>query len=93
MALTQRELGEVAAEACEAARAFEELEAAVREALRAGGLEAEGRIVLLRHILRELPVVSVHRASAALEHIERTRKRNERRARRAREERAKEKQA
>jgi hypothetical protein len=83
MALTQRELGEVAAEACAAARAFEELETAVREALCAGGLEAEGRIVLLRHVLRELPVVSVQRASAALEHIERTRARNERRAARA----------
>ncbi len=83
MALTQRQLKEVAEEALQAQRAYDELSRAVSEAIAHSEIEPAARLVLLSYILRDQPVLSASRAEAALEHIQRTSKRNAKRAREA----------
>jgi|SRR5271154_4674439 len=88
MALTQRELGEVAREALDAQRAFEELAGALRDIL-SEHRGAETKVALLGFVLREtLPQVGCEKSARALEHIAATEKRNTARAKAARDARA-----
>ena len=93
MALTQRQLKEVAEEALAASRAYEDLLGVLRTTLARSEFSAEAKVALLAHVAAEQPVVGVARASEALEHIERTSARNALRAARARKERAKKERA
>jgi hypothetical protein len=86
MALTQRQLKEVAEEALAAARAYEELLLTLKTTL-SGPFTAEAKVALLAHVTGEQPQVGTARASAAIEHISRTSRRNALRAERARRER------
>ncbi len=84
MALKQAQLKELAQEALQAQQAFDELRAGLEEALDCNA-SSEAKLVLIRHILRDLPIPGTAKSEAALEHIGKTEKRNQERARVARE--------
>ncbi len=85
MALTQRQLAECAEETLNAVQAWDRLTRALKEVLAREDCGAEAKLALAGHLLAEAGEVRSSKSEAALEHIQRTRKRNEKRARSARE--------
>ncbi len=85
MALTQRQLAECAEETLDAVQAWDRLTGALKEVLAREDCGAEAKLTLAGHLLAEAGELASAKSEAALEHIQRTRKRNEKRAKSARE--------